>query len=250
MDTALNPVNPALEDFQEQQDFGTAIDAGGFSATIADTPVGLSLAEVFANVSGALPEAADLYKRFAVWLVPVRVGIVRRSGLAEVTSVGIECEFLNGKKTCCVVALMPTPQYVAWGKVGGNLKFAASLSVTGDLGTPNGGTTDVPALPSLSLVQQAGVGVMAQFSVNVLTPYISAVGIGSQHVEWRFDRHEQALFGRDIEAWAVVVLPKNQKNLEMRVRTYMTTRTAFFPTRRQSDWQQFTCRLSDGRTHP
>jgi len=243
METELKPVFKALEDFQDEQDYGTAIDAGGFSARIADAPIGVSVKAMFGDKKTEVP-AADLYKRFAVWLIPVRFSIIRRSGKAEVTAVGVECDFLNGKKTCCVVSLIPTPQFIDWGGATGNFKFAGSLSVAGDLSALNKDGGTLPELPKVALAQDAGLEIAAHFAVNVITPYISAVGVGSQHVEWRFDRYKEALFGRDIECWAAVALPKDQTTLEMRVRAYMMTRTAFFPTRRESDWQQFTCQLS------
>src|SRR5437588_635306 len=108
MKLALTPVAPQLEQFLSAQDYGTAIDDGGFVASIADSPIGLSLSAVFSASGAEIPPAVDLYRRFAVWLVPIRVGIVRRRGRAEVTSVGLECEFRNDGRTCCVIALLPT----------------------------------------------------------------------------------------------------------------------------------------------
>lgn len=247
MKHALEPVTPQLERPLSDQDFGTAVDAAGFLASIADAPVGLPLASVFANLGQEIPPAVDLYRRFAVWLIPVRVGIIRRRGRAEVTSVGVECEFRNDGRTCCVVAVFPTAQFVEWGGATGQMRFSANLSMAGEL-LPAGEETQLAGLPSFSIAQRADVGVAAAFSMNVITPYISAVGVGSQRVEWRFDRHDEALFGRDLECWAVTILPKDQDSLSMRIRMYMTTRTAFFPTRRESDWQDVTCKLPSGST--
>ena len=32
----------------------------------------------------------------------------------------------------------------------------------------------------------------------------AAVGVGSSRAEWRFDRHKEPLFGRDVETWTIV----------------------------------------------
>ncbi len=243
MKLALSPVQPQLEQLLSAQDYGTAIEGGGFVASLADSPIGLSLNSVFTASGHGIPPAVDLYDRFAVWLVPIRVGIARRRGMAEVSSLGIECEFLNQGRTCCVIALLPGPQFVTWGGASGNVEFKASFSASGEL-LPAEAGAKLGVLPSFSFTPGAAGEVVAGFSMNVVTPYISAVGIGAPRVEWRFDRHKEALFGRDIECWAVVVLPKDQATLAMRARVYMTTKTAFFPTRRESDWQDIICQLS------
>jgi hypothetical protein len=249
MKHALESVSPQLERLLADQDYGTAVDAAGFLASIADAPVGLSLASVFAQLGEEIPPAVDLYRRFSVWLIPIRVGIIRRRGKAEVTSVGVECEFHNEGRTCCVVALFPTAQFVVWGGAKGEMQFSANLSMAGEL-LPGREIAHAAGLPSFSIAQRGDVGVAAAFSMNVITPYISAVGVGSQRVEWRFDRHDEALFGRDLECWAVTILPKDQDTLAMRVRMYMTTRTVFFPTRRESEWQDVVCQLPLGGVAP
>lgn len=242
----LQPVTPALEQTVRKKSFGDpAIDTGKFSVTIADKPIGLSVAALSTRLDTPVPPEVDLYERFSVWLIPNRVSIIRRSGMSEVTAVGIECEYLNGTKTCSIVSLLPAPQFIVWGKADGeihcegNLSFAGeTLPATGDLG--------------VARISEAGINfgvsgsakVSASFRVNVVTPYVAAVGIGSSRAEWRFDRHEEALFGRDLATWSTVVLPKFQKKLEMRMRVYVTLRTAFFPTRHESEWHNVTCVLA------
>lgn len=241
----LHPVTPVLEEAVLKKDFGEpAIDTGKFVVTIADKPIGLSVAALSERLGRPVPPEVDLYQRFAVWLVPNRVSVIRRSGIAEVTSVGIECEYLNGNKTCSIVSLLPAPQFIVWGKADGNIHCAGSLSFAGET---------LPAAGELGVVRinEAGIGfgisgaakVSASFSVNVVTPYVSAVGIGSSRAEWRLDRHEEALFGRDLSTWAVVLLPKRQKELEMRMRVYVVLRSVFVPRRHESNWQDVTCLL-------
>lgn len=242
----LQPVTPALEQAIAEKDFGEpAIDTGKFVVTVADQPIALGVAALSQRLGREIPPEVDLYQRFAVWVVPHRVSILRRSGVAEVTSVGVECEYLNGEKTCSIVSLLPTTQFIVWGEADGSLRCQGNLSFVGEM-LPVAG--DLAAMS----IREAGLGfgtsasakLSASFSVNVVTPYIAAVGVGSSRAEWRFDRHKEALFGRDVETWATVVLPKRQKELEMKVRVYVTLRTAFFSTRHQSGWQSVKCTLS------
>ena len=88
-----------------------------------------------------------------------------------------------------------------------------------------------------------------QFRTTVLTPDVQAVGEGSSRCEWRFDRDQLPLYGRDIQTWAVVVLPRRQRELHYLMRFYLNVRTFFFSTRRESDWpmEKLVCRLEGGR---
>lgn len=61
---------------------------------------------------------------------------------------------------------------------------------------------------------------------------------------WLFNKAREPLFGKDIETWAVVALPKRLSQLDYDVRFYFNARTAFFGTRRQSDWMRVHCQLS------
>jgi hypothetical protein len=86
-------------------------------------------------------------------------------------------------------------------------------------------------------------GVQLSFTFVVSTPYVHAVGTGSNRAQWRFDQYREPLFGRDMQMWTLVALPKQQRELNYRARMFITVRTAFFPTRRQSDWQVIECAL-------
>jgi hypothetical protein len=93
----------------------------------------------------------------------------------------------------------------------------------------------------LGLSAKGSGGVSLSFSASVVTPFVSAVGLGSTRAEWRFDRYEDALFGRDIETWSILALPKRRRQLRYRIQYNMTTRTFFFPTRTESEWSEVLC---------
>lgn len=243
VEMTLHPLITALEEPQAKQKFGKAIETADFVVSIADQPIGVSVPAIFEKLGQPVPPEIDLYRRFGVWLVPNRVNITRRKGLREVTSVGIECEYLNAPQTCSTVALIPAPQFITIGGVAGGFTCSGSFSPAGEAlasGATGDGTLDVFGL---SIAARTGGSVSASFHCNVVTPVISAVGIGSSRAEWAFTRHEQALFGRDLQTWSTVVLPKRQRTLTLRMRAYITTRIAFVPSRHQSDWETITCDL-------
>ena len=73
-------------------------------------------------------------------------------------------------------------------------------------------------------------------SSQVFTPKLMAVGVGSSRCEWRFDVGNSPLYGKDIETWSLLALPKTQRALRYRMRFYVVTRLAFVPQRFESSW--------------
>jgi hypothetical protein len=206
------------------------------------------LRDVFSRLEIPIPPAVDLYRRFEIWMVPFRIGVFRERGLAEVVSLGLECTF-PGEGTLCVIELLPGPAFVRHGSVSAQVACTGTFAASGALSPLDG----APAPAGAPGVQLGGIqfsaqtratgGVEASFSFDVATPYVHAIGIGAGQIQWRFDRHRAPLFGGDVEMWAVVALPKKQKELRFRARMFMTARTAFFPTRQETDWQEMTCPL-------
>jgi hypothetical protein len=245
------PINEALTPELENLDFGEGeVDEGGFYARAADRPIGVRLGAIQDRLGAAMPErlASWLEDNFEVWLVPHRVSVIRRAGLAEPVSVGIEVEYLTADRTCSVVALVPAFEFVAHGGVNVGFAVAGRLSPAGESvpGDPQF-TLDAPRLRlgQLELGLSADLQVGFRYAASVSTPRVSATGIGSARCEWRFDKDREPLFGRDIETWAVLALPWGQRWLNYRMRFYLVTRTFFFPTRRQSAWTDpIVCQLA------
>ncbi len=238
-------LTPELE---SARDLGSVIDEAGFYVAAATNPICLDVRKLF-ETQGPLDKSIKLYDSFKLWLVPNRISVMRRKGFAEPTSVGLEVEYITDGHTCSIVGLLPSPQFIQHGSVALGGQIGGSISATGDLSPtaiPDGAISkeqNIASIGSLKLQFSSNASLGFNFSANVITPSISAVGLGSSRAEWRFDRHEEALFGRDIETWTVLALPKRQKQLSYRLRFNITTRLAFFPTRRESDWLSIACEL-------
>jgi hypothetical protein len=229
-------------------DLGTDINEGGFLARAGNRPIAHRLSDIFAALGTPIDSSAvRLYERFQVLVVPHRVSIMRTSGMAEPTSVGIEIEYLADGATCCVIGLLPSFEYVEHGSVGVGIdtSISGSISPTGELGdlaelvSAHGG--DALKLGSLSCTLSGGVSAKLNFKANVATPSVAAVGIGSDRAQWRINRQKEPLFGRDIETWSILVVPVDFEELKYRIRFSLMTRTLFFPTRRESDWMEVSC---------
>src|ERR1051325_7743867 len=121
------------EELERDLDFGGEIEAGGFFAQVNDQPLAIHVRSVFEEFNQS-PQS-KLYERFETWMIPLSVGLIRRSGFAEPTAVGIEVEYLNEDSTCSVISLLPSFQ---WKEVGGgamrvNIDGSFLLAPTGQL---------------------------------------------------------------------------------------------------------------------
>ena len=251
VDVQFMPVHRELETRLAEQTFGGEVQVKRMVGRIANRPVVFRLREVFSTLGVETLAEVDLYERFDLWLVRNHVSVVRERGMAEVTSIEFECEFNPKGRTLCVVEMLPAPAFIHWGTVDGEVRCGGAVSFGGMFGKADE-PADGASAPHAGALERGGlsfrtsvrVGVGAQFSCTVATPYVHAVGIGSNRAQWRFDKHRHPLFGRDIPMWMVVALPKAQKALDYRARLSVTARTAFFPTRQQSEWQELKCMLA------
>jgi hypothetical protein len=163
--------------------------------------LGYSVRSLFAQLGKPISDSDPLYKRFEVWLIPHRVSIIRRAGLSEPTAVGIQVRYENGEKTCSIVSLFPSFQYLKHGCVA--LEAGGQLSASGEIALVEG-STDSTGAEDVVPVARRGATLAARASVStglaiecaVVTPVLSCVGLGSSECEWRFDKRSEPLFGR------------------------------------------------------
>jgi hypothetical protein len=223
-------------------DLGTEHSFSGFAARIGDRPIAESLAKL---ISGDDGPSLNFYKRFSIWIIPHRLSIIRRKGLSEPISVGIEIEYLNGQKTCSVLGLFPSFEFQTVGKIGAT--FTANADLGGNLTAAQAADESIISekhLGQLSVGLRASGDLGLKLSCNVFTPKVMAVGVGSSRCEWRFDVGESPLYGKDLETWSLLVLPRSQRMVNYKMRFYVVTRLAFVPQRFESSWESMECQLT------
>jgi hypothetical protein len=219
-------------------------EESGFVAQVSDQPIGLNLRSLFADLGNNIPPEVTLYKQFEVWLIPHRFSLIRRRGLAEPTYVGLVVEYIHENATCSVISLIPGPAMQQHGKIHFGADYSGNLSATGAVSSGQL-LTGVPDMihGALGFRVATDGGLAFRFEAVVSTPVVSAVGIGSSRCEWGFEKREEPLFGKTIETWSVLVLPKRRKELRYRIKYYYLVRTLFFATRRESDFIEVVCPL-------
>jgi hypothetical protein len=237
---------PLNEELESEGAMGPDVDTKAFTASIANQPLGFRLGDLFRKLGKPDPDIVKLYSRFDIFMIPHTLAIMRRSGMAEPTELGLEVEYDAGGRTCSVVSLFPVFQYQVQGSVSSGVRFAARMSPTGELaamGEAPAGSGASLSLGGLTLSASADSAVELHLSAVVSTPTVQATGKNSSQCAWNMVKQKEPLFGRDIETWAAVVLAKGSTALQYRIRFYVITRTFMFPTRIQSDWVERTCQF-------
>jgi hypothetical protein len=228
---------PELE--VESMDFGSE-SGPRFEVDIADRPIGLPLRGLFRAHELSVPAEYALYKRFALWVIPHRISVRRMRGIYDLVSLTISARFDAGGGTCSVVSLFPEARF----KSIGALKAEASISLSGSMTPPTQALKNLHDVGgSLSVGMSGGVEASLAFQAAIATPIISAGGKGSSACYWTFEKDDLPLFGRDIEAWSVLVLPKRATSVEIRMTVTTTERLAFVPVSRSTDEQTISCEL-------
>jgi hypothetical protein len=155
--------------------------------------------------------------------------------------VGIEVKYDTQGGTCSVRSLIPTFRYIEHGHVRCRVGMSGEVGGPAEAAPP--GEFVGRELLGLKCGFKAGGSLELQFDAAVCTPYISCVGQSSSGCEWRFDKYEEPLFGRDISTWAIVALPSRRTELRYSVRYYIEARTFIFTHHYESDWVECECQL-------
>ena len=229
------PVTPELE---IEGDFGVDSDQRGLVAQIADQPIAHKMSGVY-EACGLKAEDGLIFDRFVAWLVPHRVGILRRSGRAEPTSVGIDIEYLAGG-TCSVISMLPAPEFLERGHA------AVSIDIRGSVQPAPVPIAAAAAIEVLGMQASASASgsIGLDFSAKVFSPKISAIGVGASRCSWVFHKADEPLHGRDLTTWSVLAVHRSAGELRYKMRIWFTHRVAFFETRVESDWEELNCNVA------
>ena len=139
-----------------------------------------------------------------------------------------------------MVSLFPEAQFV----VLGSLEAHASVNAGGAMSPLPGALANVQNVGgSLDVGIAAGIKASLAFSTSIASPLISTGGKGSSRCSWTFERQQAPLFGRDIETWSVLVLPRKRKRVHYFITVGTTQRLAFVPVQRTTDEVALTCPL-------
>ncbi len=221
-----------------------------FTVRVDDAPLALRVRSLFERFGKPAAQSREILERgFELWLIPHRFSILRLRGHADASSLGIEADYSDNPGTCMVVSLFPSSQFIDRA----DSMFHGTLSATGEVNAIEGNLSPDASrveFEGLSLTAPRDPGARLQLAAAVATPNVSAVSIGSSRCEWRFDRHNEPLFGRDLVTWAVVMLPRELAEISCRLRCHVIAKNPFAPSRYQSEPFPVRCRLGEAGGEP
>jgi hypothetical protein len=196
--TFADAVDPLLAVPPTQRTFGgePTLEKGHVRMRIGERPIVRNLKQLYKKMNKALPADLEVFTAYNIWLIAFGVGIIRDSGMREVEQFGLAVTFPDEPRTT-IVDVLPQTRFVK--TAGGQLKVEAGLSLNGSARLPEAVTqaisqTDVlSADAALKLSTEANV--VGTLSFSVLTPVITAIGVGGRHAEWAFEKSEEPLIG-------------------------------------------------------
>jgi hypothetical protein len=235
-------------ELEENVDYGSESNKK-FYTRINTSPIAISIKKWIESKKRNIPKEVKLYNSYNVWIVPHRVSVFSRQGNPDIRSIGIEIEYITKGETCSIISLIPSFQYIEQGSIkasiGANATFRADMELPGLLSSieeEEGNEVEAENKNGLTLGLYTDLRAKIRLSAIAVSPIIAAVGIGASKCEWKIDKHNEPLFGRDIETWSIIVIPKNKKTISYKMRVSVTEKTWYLlDTRRQTNFETINC---------
>jgi hypothetical protein len=213
-----------------------------FKAMLHDKPIAISFKKMLSWERSA--KIDRLYERFDLWFVPHRFSAFRESGNSTVSQIQCEINYLSDGETISIISLLPSTEFID--RVSASLGAEGSLNVSinerGNIELDAiSATMGLPLAPLSGSINTKGyVKLEGKFnfhvSMRIVTPYITAVGVGSRNCLFQLKLYKDPLYNKDIETWAIVAMPKHSEDLVYRMRCSFTAGRYFVPRVWQSPW--------------
>lgn len=222
--TFADAVDPLLAVPPSQRTFGAepALEKGHVKLRMGERPIVRNLKQLYKKMNKTLPPDLEVFSAYNIWLIAFGLGIVREAGMREVDRFGFEVAFPETPRVT-VLDLLPQTSFVK--RVGGQLKAEAGLSLNGSARLPEAVSQILAQTEALSADAALSLSTDANFvcvlSFSVLTPVITAIGVGGRRAEWLFTKSEQPLVG-DQHMVVTLLAGKSVEQLEITARLSAT----------------------------
>ncbi len=206
---------------------------------IGSRPSIVNIRDFISSSSKEIPKDLELFKSYEMYILSHSVGIIKEGGWKKVNQIGYRMEF-NDQSNSVVLDLLPQPKYTK--NLGGELKFDASLSLNGVVGTPIELKNLIDKIEWLSasgkLQASTDNSFVGNISFSVYTTDIQAIGKNGNYSEWQFNETEYPLHGRDIEMNQILLVDRFIDSIEFKCRAYVNISSwlGINTVRRETDW--------------
>jgi hypothetical protein len=194
----------------------------------------------------ALPYPSDfaLFSSYDVWMFSFKVHLLRDGGFQTVRQFGCQVKYPEDEMIS-IVAQLPESAFIR--NLGGSISVSADLGATGEATVPQTGWSagDFKTKISADLRAAASAKAELNLSFSVMTTSVIATGTADFVGEWSIRRTDAPLLGEQIFVHTLLI-PKEQKALNLQLRAYVAVDTLFMvPARLNSEWVNINAPLVD-----
>lgn len=222
------------------------IQADKIRMYIGTRPFAFNLKKLYKKLGKEIPPEIQIFKSYDAYILNHSVGVIKEGGIKKINQIGYLVNFPDDIEIL-VLDTMPQTKFIS--KIEGNFQFQADLNLNGELTVPDSLTKLIA-----ENIENVGIGgklkastvnsIVGRFSFAVVSPEIQSVGKGSKNSEWVFNKGDKELYGDDIEMFQIILVDRFVKEISFKVRLYTTISTFnFLPIRRESAWQDISCKL-------
>jgi hypothetical protein len=219
---SLLAVPPSERTFGPGETSPGAVQKGQVRVRVGERPIVRNLKTLYRKTGRAMPADLQLYSAYNVWLVVFYVGALRESGVRALSRFGFAVTFPE-KPRVTVLNLVPQSRFVK--RVGLEVTSEAALSLNGEAHVPDAVAGLLAETDVLSGTAKLRIGtdarVVGTLSLSVMTPVVTAIGVGGRAAEWLFERDEKPLVG-DQHMAVTLLVPKSVEELQATTRLSAT----------------------------
>jgi hypothetical protein len=248
--TNRDVINPRLLESDElSEEESPDLEAESFQVFIGKRPIIRDFREIAEKAEKAFPEKLQGLEKNKILLVETTVGVWQQKGLRKPTQLGFEISYPK-KPFVTVRDILPQSRYVKL--LGGTLSCDAGIAVNGafcEASTDLVGSVLEHLIPDVSLPNVSSVSgldlklggkaeVFGNFSFQVGTKTIDAIGINDDHCKWMLTKDGEPLTGKAHHFVHIVLVPKLLSELRFKCRvTIVTSLLHTFERPFRSDWK-------------
>ncbi|QDT50503.1 hypothetical protein Pan258_45820 [Symmachiella dynata] len=220
------------------------IEMEPFRFRIGDRPIARDLRRLYELAERDVPEDLEVFHDNNIWIITHAVSVLGTRSFKSVADFGYRMRYADSPRVT-ILEVMPQTRFIT--HIGGCFKNEAEIDIHGGASVPAELTDLLDQIEAVSvggeLRLSSKTNIVGRLSFSVVTPIITATGVGDSGSEWVFRKDENPLVG-DHLMFQIVHTPRYQKTLKFKAQVYATVMTSwFFPARLESDWVELTCRL-------
>jgi hypothetical protein len=192
-----------------------------------------------------LPTDLQVFGGNDIWLITHTVSAIKRRGTGKILSLGYEIEFKDPEEAY-TIDLFPRTKFIS--SLDSSMENQVDVGIEGNVSLSNQAVDIGDKVESLGgsakLKISSTLKMVGRVSFSVMSPVVTAIGIGSSRGEWLFEEHDKPLLGEQTMLQTVLV-PRGTKSIPVRIRAYAHLKANWiaFPATAYTKWLDTDCKV-------